>query len=479
MRTWRSFRLADADMTSCKCLNPLEKARERSRVVQAAAVRFCAAAVVKMWDYLSDYNVVTMPEVQNIIQKKLKVTPEVCQEVLTGTLDSLGTLQSKDLFREANALSEHKGTRGMGCLDPLVTGEFPASTEHQKLLRHVCQDECQEIVNETLKNILEMNEDVSFRVVPSEESCADRVVRKVEAEILGCCGRSCGWNGRSCTSWPFLDDKVEWLQQCCTEYNVLQNSTRERMCDSVLSPEQVRLVYQFDTRAKKGDVAGAYLGQGPRLLWAKPDQFQKQLKNSKQKPKENEPVTSDFLEKNLDVYKEGLRKGWFREEKDPQERSTSLAELGVGCQDLQKAMQHCSTALPRRRCFQHLRAGRKMAILSQAGSLWPWVPGQHDQPWCQQTQRSCHTWWVPHRVWQLQVDFGQVVKRIFFTYNSSDPPKGKLILDNPVFCFQEKDPCPDDEDFDRKKLNEFDHLKGFTEYIYWSEEAWVEDCRRQ
>ena len=41
----------------------------------------------------------------------------------------------------------------MGRLDPLVTGEFPVSTEHQKLLRHVCQDECEEIVNETLKNI--------------------------------------------------------------------------------------------------------------------------------------------------------------------------------------------------------------------------------------------------------------------------------------------------------------------------------------
>lgn len=52
-------------------------------------------------------------------------------------------------------------------------------------------------------------------------------------------------------------------------------------------------------------------------------------------------MSSDFLEKNPDVYKEGLRKGWFREEKDPQERSTSLAELGVACHNLQKTMQHC------------------------------------------------------------------------------------------------------------------------------------------
>ena len=43
------------------------------------------------------------------------------------------------------------------------------------------------------------------------------------------------------------------------------------------------MVSQFDTKAKKGDVAGAYLGQDPRLLWAKKglDKFQKQLKISK------------------------------------------------------------------------------------------------------------------------------------------------------------------------------------------------------
>ena len=97
--------------------------------------------------------------------------------------------------------------------------------EHQKLLQHVCQDECNEIVNEIQKNIVKMHrEDFSL---PFEDTCADNVVRKVEAEMLGCCGRSCGWNGRSCMSWPFLakGEKVEWLQQCCGEFNVLQNSS--------------------------------------------------------------------------------------------------------------------------------------------------------------------------------------------------------------------------------------------------------------
>ena len=153
-------------------------------------------------------------------------------------------------------------------------------------------------------------------------------------------------------SWPFLakGEKVEWLQQCCGEFNVLQNSSRERMCNSVLSPRQVRLVSQFDIKAKQGDVGGVYMGQDPRLLWAKPglEKFRKERNRFKQKPKENQPVTSDFFEKHPDVYKEGLKEGWFREEKDPEEVSTFLAEIGAStCHDLQQKMQHCSPEMQR------------------------------------------------------------------------------------------------------------------------------------
>ena len=73
----------------------------------------------------------------------------------------------------------------------------------------------------------------------------------------------------------------------------------------------------------------------------------------------------------------------------------------------------------------------------------------------------------------LKVDFGQVVKRRFFTYDKSDPPAGKVVLDNPILCFfYEKEPCPKD-DFVRKKLNDVDrhHFSGFADYIYWFEES--------
>ena len=119
------------------------------------------------------------------VQKNLQVSPQLCQEILTGTLDDFSTShRSKKLFREANGLSTHKGAKGWGHLDPLVTGGLPSPTNYQKLLRQVCHDECEDIVNEMLENIEKMTEDVGGDAMPSEQSCADRVVRKVEAEIL-------------------------------------------------------------------------------------------------------------------------------------------------------------------------------------------------------------------------------------------------------------------------------------------------------
>ena len=72
-------------------------------------------------------------------------------------------------------------------------------------------------------------------------ACADRVVKKVKGSILGCCARSCAWNGQECTAWPWLtkDQKGAWEAECCTEYNVLQGSDRERMCDSTVPKRKV------------------------------------------------------------------------------------------------------------------------------------------------------------------------------------------------------------------------------------------------
>ena len=112
-------------------------------------------------------------------------------------------------------------------LDALLAGAPKTAEWH---LTRVCRDECKELVNTTKREMTEMWSDMSgifmqgdhdSRPIPVGETCAARVVKKVEAEIFGCCGRSCGWNGRSCISWPFFDEqqKADWQAECCTEYN--------------------------------------------------------------------------------------------------------------------------------------------------------------------------------------------------------------------------------------------------------------------
>ena len=46
--------------------------------------------------------------------------------------------------------------------------------------------------------------------------------------------------------------QVEWLEECCTEFNVLEGSSRERMCNSVLTPEQVKRLSEYNTVAREG-----------------------------------------------------------------------------------------------------------------------------------------------------------------------------------------------------------------------------------
>ena len=136
---YRSFRLATAE-PSCTCLTALERSVERSTVVKAAAVRFCAAVVetsATRWESWTRINSLTYN--QSLYLKELNLTPELCEEVLTGTLKNFSTSQkSKDLFGEANALSEHTDTKGFGRLDPLFAPPNAKKYEH---MLHVCRDE--------------------------------------------------------------------------------------------------------------------------------------------------------------------------------------------------------------------------------------------------------------------------------------------------------------------------------------------------
>ena len=149
----------------------------------------------------------------------------ICHKVLTG---ELGPHDGPEWAEKAANSSQPDGQHyQLGRLQKVNATEKAWKVS----LKNVCKDECIELVKEMHKETEQIVKDVAYRndKPPSyEEACAKRVVQKVEAEILGCCAEKCGWNGRACMYWPFLsrEEKGEWEAECCTEFNILKNSSR-------------------------------------------------------------------------------------------------------------------------------------------------------------------------------------------------------------------------------------------------------------
>ena len=157
-------------------------------------------------------------------------------------------------------------------------------------LKNVCKDECIELVNEMRKETGEIIKDVDSPEKPAsyEEVCAERVVQKVEAEILGCCAEKCGWNGRACMLWPFLNrtEKGQWEAECCTEFNILKNSSRATMCDSTLTGNEKKEVIRDEQPNSKEDremIGQDSVGRGTSFL-------QEEDTNGQTPSSENTPI---------------------------------------------------------------------------------------------------------------------------------------------------------------------------------------------
>eukprot|EP00438_Fugacium_kawagutii_P035547 Skav214503 [mRNA] locus=scaffold1011:352330:353604:- [translate_table: standard] len=163
-------------------------------------------------------------------------------------------------------------------------------------LKHVCHDECEELVDETLKEAEEIvMEDLSLAISPTR-SCAKRVVQKVEAETFTCCAQACGWNNGTCLSWPFLrkSQQIQWEAECCSEWNVLKGSSRQKMCNSVLSQTDAIKVSKNDVvEPPDVDTDGVVVGQESILVWTwkglKSD-LAKEYMTMDPKPKVGKPV---------------------------------------------------------------------------------------------------------------------------------------------------------------------------------------------
>jgi len=65
----------------------------------------------------------------------------------------------------------------------------PAETAlREDALARMRKDECDDLLQEAKHLVV----DVTWNHVPFGQACAERVVQQVDAEVLGCCARSCG-----------------------------------------------------------------------------------------------------------------------------------------------------------------------------------------------------------------------------------------------------------------------------------------------
>ena len=78
--------------------------------------------------------------------------------------------------------------------------ESKGSLTLKQAWKKVCYDECEDLLDELRETMETVVETGRLRKNSWSEICAEHVVKKVESHLLGCCGRSCGWNGRTCAS---------------------------------------------------------------------------------------------------------------------------------------------------------------------------------------------------------------------------------------------------------------------------------------
>ena len=344
-----SFRLSEASK-GCRCVTKAEHAELLKIPVSASALRFCSALLDQTQRHYND----DANRFQDKMQSTLsRTSPTICQHALTGTITPTEAKQAP-WAKEASELSQEDsvqdGDREYGRMQPVK--ENATTPGEKKLWEHalsqVCKDECDDLLKMMKEEAWDLAHDVSYHQVPFPQTCAERVVKHVEAEVLGCCGRSCGFNGRTCLLWPFFSskEKVEWEVECCSEMSVLKNSSRELMCNSVLSSRLAKEASKYDREEEDGaDVGKVLIGQNSSLFWTEKGAQQARSGIKFQLPKKSTKktwsrrfidkllhpfgksvlikekgaladtkVSMDFLLKHPNVGEEFLRRGYFREE---------------------------------------------------------------------------------------------------------------------------------------------------------------------
>ena len=206
--------------------------------VGASAVAFCGELVKAISSFGSS------------AIEELPGDEKICSQVLTG---DLATNSAKWAMKAAEVAKMDGQQHPFGRLDGVAW-------KHS--LTRVCHDECEALVQGIHDKARELAFSTDHYSGAIEDACAAKVVKHVEAEILGCCSKSCGWNGQFCSFFPFLSSKeqLDWQSECCSERNILHGSSRQRLCDSTLSEadkiKSQNLTDQRPNEAKDREILG-------------------------------------------------------------------------------------------------------------------------------------------------------------------------------------------------------------------------------
>ena len=306
--------------------------------VSASALRFCSALAEQSYEEKN----LEFSMNQKIKDALDETSPEICQHALTGTISNTEA-EEFPFAEKASELSRHgsdedrNGDRAYGRMravkedatDPTET----ALWEHA--LSQVCKDECTDLLDMIKKEANHLAEDVQENHVPFAQACAEHVVQHVEAEVLGCCGRSCGFDGRRCLLWPFFSpqEKVDWEVECCAEISILKNSSRELMCNSVLPDRLAKKASNFDLEEQSGtDVGKVLIGQNCSLFWTRTGAQESALGKEVQ-AHDGDKVSMDFLIKHQKIGEEYLHLGYFRKQPLSKMLNEATSMMEVSSQD--------------------------------------------------------------------------------------------------------------------------------------------------
>ena len=317
----------------CGCLSMVEATERLKMPVAASALRFCEALVEQSYRGVM---------IDIMLDALKKTSPEICQHALTGTINE--TEAKRAPFAEkASELSQkgsdedRNGDRGYGRMRAVK--EDATDPAEKALWKHalsqVCKDECTDLLDMMKNETEDLADDVVLRHVPFAQACAEQVVQHVEAEILGCCGRSCGFDGRRCLLWPFFSpqEKVDWELECCAEISILKNSSRELMCNSVLPDRLAKKASNFDLEEQSGtDVGKVLIGQNTSLFWTE-EGAQESALGKEVQAHDGDKVSMDFLIKHQKIGEEYLRLGYFKEEPITKILHEATSMMEVSSQD--------------------------------------------------------------------------------------------------------------------------------------------------